>query len=326
LTFVFGQFNNSPSSSKKVTNMAQIHQLIKTHGVDTAKQMASAADRKLIDLAAAMIATENPGLSLCYSGFALTALPHRALPAGEVWERRGHNMRLIISPGSLPDNHGVTKRHTVPYGPTARMILLYLQTQALKTDNPEITLGNTMREWLNRMGLGIGGRTAKVVRDQARLISICHLQFVFQAANSVQSIINDAIVRKAILIPDNDHPNLWEDTVRLSDTFFQALKDHPVPLAEPAIREISNDSSAIDVYIWLAYRLHSLTEPTPITWNALHGQFGAGYKLVRQFKVRFIETLTKALAVYPDALVSLDESGVILYPSRPPVAARMLLG
>lgn len=307
--------------------MAAIHQLILSQGADTAKRLAAPEDRRLIDLAAAVLAAENPGLSLCYSGFALTALPHRALPPGERWERRGHNMRLIITPGTLPDEQGVSKVHSVPYGAMARMILLYLQTEALKTNNPEITLGRTMRDWLTRMGLSIGGRTVAAVREQARLISICHLSFVFSTATGVQRVCNDAIVRDAILIPSkSDHPTLWDDKVRLSDTFFQALKDHPVPLAEPAIREISNDSSTIDVYIWLAYRLHSLVESTPVSWSALHGQFGGAYACVRTFRRRFKDTLAKALAVYPDAQVSVDDHGVILYPSRPPVPPRAITG
>jgi hypothetical protein len=44
-------------------------------------------------------------------------------------------------------------------------------------------------------------------------------------------------------------------------------------------RAIGTRSLALDVYVWLAYRLHSLTRPTPVTWAALHGQFGAGFKV-----------------------------------------------
>lgn len=55
---------------------------------------------------------------------------------------------------------------------------------------------------------------------------------------------------------------------------------------------------AIDVYIWLAYRLHSLTRPTPVTWAAVHSRFGAGFKAMRQLKPTFREALALALAVW----------------------------
>jgi hypothetical protein len=73
-------------------------------------------------------------------------------------------------------------------------------------------------------------------------------------------------------------------------------------------------SLAIDVYIWLAYRLHSLTKSTPVSWVAIHTQFGAGFRLVRQIKPTFLEALGLALAVYPQARVDTDKQGLVLHP------------
>ena len=105
----------------------------------------------------------------------------------------------------------------------------------------------------------------------------------------------------------------------LDETFYRALRDHPVPLLESAVRQLNSRSMALDVYIWLSYRLHALGRPTPIDWASLHAQFGTGFKLVRQFKPQFIEALAAATAAYPDAKVEADEFGIILHPSRPPV-------
>jgi Plasmid encoded RepA protein len=63
----------------------------------------------------------------------------------------------------------------VPYGARARMILLYLQTQAVRTGRREIELGRSMRDWMERMGLSIGGETARSLREQAARISACTL-------------------------------------------------------------------------------------------------------------------------------------------------------
>ena len=73
------------------------------------------------------------------------------------------------------------------------------------------------------------------------------------------------------------------------------------------------------MYIWLAYRLHALTRSTPVTWTPLHGQFGAGFKAVRQLKPTFREALGLALAVYPEARVDADKDGLVLHPSLPAV-------
>src|SRR5215217_3139625 len=65
----------------------------------------------------------------------------------------------------------------VPYGARARMILLYLQTQAVRTSSREVELGRSMRDWLGRMGLAVGGETTRALREQAARISACSLKF-----------------------------------------------------------------------------------------------------------------------------------------------------
>jgi hypothetical protein len=107
-------------------------------------------------------------------------------------------------------------------------------------------------------------------------------------------------------------------------------KGNEIPAAQDMIAALglTNNSQALDVYCWLAYRLHSLKAPTPITWPALYAQFGAGYSSLKNFKMRFNDSLTMALAVYPDAKVDVETSRLLLHPSAPavPKAAARRLG
>ena len=89
-----------------------------------------------------------------------------------------------------------------------------------------------------------------------------------------------------------------------------------------AIRAINNNSAALDLYAFLAYRLHSLTKPTPVSWGALKAQFGTGVGRMDNFRTRFIDSLKLTLAVYREAKVEVEERGLILYPSPPPVQAK----
>jgi len=75
----------------------------------------------------------------------------------------------------------------------------------------------------------------------------------------------------------------------------------------------------IDVYIWLAYRLHALKRDVEVGWPALYGQFGIGFNRIRAFREHFLECLALAMAAYPDARIALGDRGVILRPSRPAV-------
>ena len=98
---------------------------------------------------------------------------------------------------------------------------------------------------------------------------------------------------------DQQQLTLWQEKVRLDEGFLKSLREHPVPVREEAISAIGTRSLPIDIYIWLAYRLHVLTKPTPVSWLSLHSQFGAGFKKVRQFKPTMFDGLSMALPVYP---------------------------
>jgi hypothetical protein len=115
---------------------------------------------------------------------------------------------------------------------------------------------------------------------------------------------------------------LWQESIRLDEGFFQSLIEHPLPVRDAAIREIAHRSMALDVYVWLAYRLHRLEKPTQVSWKALYDQFGGGFHHLRQFRAKFREPLALALAAYPEANVDVDEAGVRMNPSAPPVPER----
>ena len=122
----------------------------------------------------------------------------------------------------------------MPYGSIARLILLYLQTEAVRTNTPEVELGRSMKSWMERMSLTTGGKTYQLVTEQARRISGWRLTFFTDRENGVESRRNGAFVQDAISLSgvvDDEQPTLWQDRVRLDEGFWRSLRDHPVPCA-----------------------------------------------------------------------------------------------
>lgn len=298
--------------------MGDVHQLILRHGVDGAKATATTkSERHAVEAAAAILGEEVVELGITHAGFAMTSLPHKRVE-DRVWKRNGLRTTLYVESGI---GRGGTPIG-IPYGSIARLILLYLQTDAIRTGSPEVELGRSMNTWLGRMGLAVGGRTYQLVAEQARRISACRLTFFTDLDFGAEIRSNGAFVRGAISmtgVRDDGQPSLWQDRVRLDDDFWKSLRDHPVPVREEAIKAIGTRSVAIDIYIWLAYRLHSLTKPTPLTWAAVHAQFGTGVRQIRHMRPVFTEGLSLALAVYPEARVDVEDSGIVLHPSPPAV-------
>jgi Plasmid encoded RepA protein len=276
--------------------------------------------RPLVDIASEVLSDDTQRMGISYTGFCLTALPHKKLADDQPWEKKGHRVTLLVEPGRLRHG-GRTKLFGVPYGARARMILLYLQTQAIRTGSREVALGRSMREWMERMGLAVGGETARALREQAARISACSLKF-FWEDGAADGFERGAIVRSGLRFhaEDSAQGSLWEDRVVLDEAFYAALREHPVPLLEAAIRQLRDRSMSLDIYVWLAWRCHQLSKPTPISWPALHAQFGTGFKAVRQFKPRFTEALAAALAAYPEARADLEDKAITLHPARPPIA------
>lgn len=308
--------------------MGEVHHLILRHGVEAVRLKAENKTQRLaVDAAAQVLAEEETRLGITHAGFAMTSLPHKRTEEA-FWKRQGHRTTLLIESGRGREGGLIG----VPYGSIARLILLYLQTEAVRTGSPEIELGRSMKAWMVRMSLSAGGKTYQLVAEQARRISACRLTFFTDLANA-ELRSNGAFVQSSISmagLSDDSQSALWQDRVRLDEGFWKSLRDHPVPVREEALKAIGTRSLAIDVYIWLAYRLHSLNKPTPITWAAIHAQFGAGFRLVRQIKPTFLDALQLALAVYPEARVDIERQGVVLHPSSPAVprqeARRLGLG
>jgi hypothetical protein len=297
--------------------MAEIHQLIVRHGVEEARRQAvSKHERLMVEAAHQVLSDDAEKIGFTYSGFALTSLPHK--PQTElVWKRDGHNLTMLVESGRGRDG----KPLGLPYGSYARFILLFLQSEAIRTQSREVELGRSMRVWLGTMGLSIGGTTYKMVNEQARKISGCTLTFFADRAGA-QIKSKGGFVKTEITMSNviDDQPTLWQDRVLLDEDFYRALREHPVPVSETALRAIGPRSMVIDVYIWLAYRLHALKKDMEVGWPTLHAQFGAGFSRLRRFRAHFIECLGLAVAAYPDARVEISERGVILRPSRPAIA------
>ncbi len=299
--------------------MGNVHRVIVGSGVEEArKQAVTKHERAIVEAAHLVLSDEADKVGFTYSGFALTCLPHK-LQDEDVWRREGHNLTMVLQSGVNRAGESLG----LPYGSYARFILLFLQSEAVKKGSREIELGRSMRVWLGQLGLSIGGKTYRMVNEQARRISGCSLTF-FADRGSKEIMRRGGFVDGSITMTDvlSDQPGLWQDRVLLNEEFYRALREHPVPLSESALRAIGPRSAVIDIYVWLAYRLHALTRDVEVSWPALYAQFGSGYARLRKFRADFTNGLDLAMAVYPDAQVVVEERGIVLRPSRPSILKR----
>ena len=183
---------------------------------------------------------------------------HHILLHGELRSRRWpRELSRLVVLQSGADRAG--KLLGLPYGSYARYILLFLQSQAVKTGTREIELGRSVRVWLGSMGLSIGGTTYRLANEQARRISGCTLTF-FADRGSVELMRRGGFVDGAITMTDvlGDQPGLWQERVLLNEEFLPCAARASCPTR----RECSAcDWPPVDGYRYLHLALLSATCP-----------------------------------------------------------------
>jgi hypothetical protein len=346
--------------------MAEIHDLIAQLGPDQAKsslpvdyldgldpkrrQDAREIERRLqdwqrrVDWAADMLAVENLKRNWLHSGFCLVALPHTR-PANNA---RPHTLKngtfkLILTPKPLDtDDEGNAIYAGLPYGSKARLILVYIQTFAIKNKTRHIVLGDSMTSWIRKLGFDnvSGGERGVItaINEQAKRISRTEFTMIFEQGNS--RVLRDQALVKGLELfaerpqqldllgtapprPQRRRRYSWVREIELAEDFYEHLTENRVVLAEEAIAKLKGSSWALDVYLWLSYRLRSVERETPlISWQQLRQQFAPNlYKgNINVFRTKVMEpALRDVQAVYPEAKINITDKGVVLSPSAPPV-------
>jgi hypothetical protein len=181
--------------------MGEVHKLLTEHGKQVL--LRSEVDRRVLDAAAAYMAAEEGKLALSMP-VGQASLPHRRLADDAHWEIQTDRVSLIVQPGlrAIPGQSPVSVG--VPYGSRARLIILYLQTEAIRTGSREIELGRSLHAWLKLLDIPIGGKSMKDVRDQAERISRCRLTFQISTAGR-SGLVNQNILDSAMFVAD-EHP------------------------------------------------------------------------------------------------------------------------
>ena len=300
--------------------MGAIHEIIKLHGRVPAKRFVAPSEVKLVNLAASVLKRDSLTAGYTISCFGQASLPHRARGAETTYVTQTHTCTVVVEPGDLIDAEGRSVHYGIPFGPRARLILLFLQSEAIRNNSREINLHFTMNDWLDRMQIRPGGKTYAAFREQQQRIAACRVTVMFTRDPSRNFVRQPIVDGPLELFVDKTSGDSAHRGVLLNKHLFESWRENPVPLWEGAVMRLSSQSLAVDTYCWLASTLYKLNAPVKVYWPVLHRHFGNSYALMRHFKPRFVDCLKMALAVYPEAQVEIDEKlGVILSPSPPPV-------
>lgn len=253
-------------------------------------------------------------------------LPHSD-PKDIAWQRTNGNFTLTVKSGIGFEN-GKSKTYGVPYGTIPRLLLAWLNSEAirnaqdLKNDRPQmIHLGRSLSEFLEKIGIQrTGGPRGGITsfKNQAEKL--------FRAEITVASTGPDMIAERDIKISDGrfffwSHKNpeqqtIWENAIELSDRFYRLLIRNPVPLDWRVLKAIKQSPMALDLYMWLTHRMSYLDKPVTIQWETLQKQLGSDVERIDNFRQKVRQHLKKITAVWRHLKVDASRPDAIrLYPT-----------
>ncbi|MBE7702180.1 hypothetical protein H9623_17965 [Oerskovia sp. Sa1BUA8] len=262
--------------------------------------------------------------------WAQLALPYRDPGDVSRWERRNGNEVLIVRPAALINPDGST-RDGYPFGVIPRYLMTWMATEAVRTQSPRLDMGGSLNEFLAKVGMGRSGADGRRLKEQVhRLVgsTMQHQRFDrYDAGQWVQGENFNVASSFELWLPDRDGNDpgqgaLWNNTITLSEPFFESIVTAPVPVDLRAMKALQGSPMRLDIYTWLTYRMSYLKGQTLIPWELLELQFGGQYSRTRKFKEAFVGHLAEVTTLYPAARVVIEDKGLKLLPSAPHVARR----
>jgi hypothetical protein len=247
-------------------------------------------------------------------------LPHKKVLGSEFTRTNGLFSLSILAPAKVG----------IPYGTIPRLLLSWLTTEAVRTKNPEIILGNTLSQFMSQLGLmPTGGRWGTIgrLREQMQRLFSSSVSCQYEKEGEFSSALGLNIAKEYCLWWHPKQPeqvSLWQSTVTLSSDFFDEITSRPVPIDMRALNSLKRSPLALDIYCWLTYRMSYIKKQTSIPWGALETQFGAAYGRTRDFKKKFLIQLKAVLAVYPEARVEDGDTHLVLRPSKPHIPSLLI--
>lgn len=255
-------------------------------------------------------------------------LPHRNPGDVPAWSRTNGTLTLGIQQGwDFKKNKPVG----YPYGTIPRLLLFWITTEALRTKNLRLELGNSLASFMRQLGLepatGRGKRgDAKRLRDQMQRLFQAKISFYQtreEKGRKGDAWLNMDVAPKGVLWWDEKQPEqraLWDSWIQLGEDFFNAITAAPVPVDMRALKALKSSPLALDLYAWAtysAYRTQKSGQSRSVSWKALHEQLGAEYHDMKEFAKSARIALRRVQSVYPELGLEFEKGGVKVLPCNP---------
>ena len=295
---------DAPAPRAAVIAMPQRPQAVAQQEFDWDATDVSTMGQCLEQQATSAVAQPDPvlqqELGFVTSAMIFAALPHRAVKTG-IYKRTDAMVSLSVM--NDPEIG-------IPYGRYPRLLLAHICTLAKRTGERRIQLGESQADFIRRLGLnpdGMGKRgQVSLMKNSAIQLFTAAIRWTESGENKF-NFKNVEVASQGSLIwtPHSNAGGIgnyqWQGFIDLSESFFNQCVQHSFPIDLNVVHALRS-SVAIDIYVWLTYKMNVLNKPLKITWRQLKFQFGSEYSDdangIKNFKGKFIAQLKLVLEHY----------------------------
>lgn len=304
---------------------------------DEASVRSSAEAHGEVDLFEAAFAMHGaePVPAFLHSALCAMSLPTRRPRGDDEFKpiiRQDRNYSLAITPKPRlvkgPDGKATLVNLGVPFGAYPRVALISILTQAVRQQSRDIYLGGSFRDMMKRFGYegasrGQRGQT-DLFKEQLDRLLACEWMIHWEDDN-VSTRENAFNVSEVKLSHDyggvNGPDGALSRELRLSESFYEHLRQHAVRFDMSAIHALRAKPTAIDLYTYLAYRLPRIGKgkSVELDYVQLAAHMGNQIENVTKLRQTIRRTLDVVSSVYKDARIEIGDRKVRLSQSPPPV-------
>ena len=190
---------------------------------------------------------------------ALCSLPRTNPGNRHQYKRTNGPYKLVMVAGA--DNK-------LPFGNLPRLLIAWLCTEAVRTQNPEIVLGPSLSEFMRKLGIhtqsGGRGGMRTLIRNQMKRLFGCSVTLNYEDERKFQASVN-SLHRRATPSSGGTSASpmsrsLWQSKIRtgLRISFNEIIQPPGPDRHEHPERPSSAAPLGLDLYLWLAYRTFAL--------------------------------------------------------------------
>jgi hypothetical protein len=260
--------------------------------------------------------------------FVLCGLPLRR-PAADQLVYTRHNGSFVLEITAHP-------RFGLPYGQD-RLIPIWMATLTLKQKSRSIHF-ESPTQLLDYFHLPKDGAQYRRVKAAFHRIFAATIFFGTEQETKKKTVVESARFHFMDSMrlwfnrseePDAAGDDASDNTITLSEAFYQEITDHPIPVEREVIAALAHAPGLLDLYVWIAWKSWTVNgQPARIPIfgaNGLGHQVGTTeYSVDRTFKHKITQWLKHVKLLWPECPAQISQDGrfVVVQSSRRSAAVR----